>query len=147
MTADDVAYSFRRVMDPATASSGAWVFNGKVDPETGFTALNDSTFRLRLLQPFQPIMGILSMQYCSVVPKEVVAHYGKDFRKNPIGTGPFKFFYWDEGQALVLHKTPLPRIRRTRQPPPLPGRGPDIVCGQQGHGVPAVPSGTIKLHQ
>ncbi|WP_333863589.1 ABC transporter substrate-binding protein, partial [Chitinophaga sp.] len=99
-------YSFRRIMDPATASSGAWVFNGKVDPATGFMALDDSTFRLRLLQPFQPIMGILSMQYCSVVPREIVEHYGKDFRKNPVGTGPFQFFYWDEGQGLVLHKNP-----------------------------------------
>ncbi len=106
MTAADVAYSFKRLMDPATASSGAWVFNGKVNPETGFTAVDDSTFRLTLLQPFQPVMGILSMQYCSVVPKEIVAHYGKDFRKHPVGTGPFQFFFWDEGQGLVLHKNP-----------------------------------------
>ncbi len=106
MTAADVAYSFKRLMDPATASSGAWVFNGKVNPETGFTAVDDSTFRLTLSQPFQPVMGILSMQYCSVVPKEIVAHYGKDFRKHPVGTGPFQFFFWDEGQGLVLHKNP-----------------------------------------
>ncbi|WP_341836023.1 ABC transporter substrate-binding protein [Chitinophaga pollutisoli] len=106
MTAEDVAYSFRRLIDPATASSGAWVFNGKVDPVAGFTAVDDSTFRLRLLQPFQPVMGILSMQYCSVVPREIVEHFGKDFRKHPIGTGPFQFFYWDEGQGLVLHKNP-----------------------------------------
>lgn len=106
MTAEDVAYSFQRIMDPATASSGAWVFNGKVDPQTGFTALNDSTFRLRLLEPFQPVMGILTMQYCSVVPKEIVMHYGKDFRKHPVGTGPFRLFFWDEGQGLVLHKNP-----------------------------------------
>lgn len=106
MTADDVAYSFKRLMDPATASSGAWVFNGKVNPETGFTAIDDSTFRLTLLQPFQPVMGILCMQYCSVVPKEIVMHYGKDFRKHPVGTGPFQLFFWDEGQGLVLHKNP-----------------------------------------
>ncbi|WP_109698068.1 ABC transporter substrate-binding protein [Chitinophaga deserti] len=106
MTADDVAYSFKRLMDPATASSGAWVFNGKVNPETGFTAIDDSTFRLTLLQPFQPVMGILCMQYCSVVPKEIVAHYGKDFRKHPVGTGPFQLYFWDEGQGLVLHKNP-----------------------------------------
>lgn len=106
MTADDVVYSFRRVMDPATASSGAWIFNEKVDPEKGFTALNDTTFQLRLLHPFHPIMGILSMQYCSIVPKEVVEKYGKDFRKHPCGTGPFQFHYWDEGQALILHKNP-----------------------------------------
>lgn len=106
MTAADVVYSLKRIMDPATASPGAWIFNGKVDPDTGFRALDDSTFRLTLLQPFHPVLGILSMQYCSIVPHEVVEKYGKDFRKYPCGTGPFTFFLWEEGQALVLHRNP-----------------------------------------
>lgn len=106
MTAADVVYSFRRVMEASTASPGAWIFNDKVDPEKGFRALNDTTFQLTLLRPFHPIMGILSMQYCSVVPHEAVERYGKDFRKHPVGTGPFLFHYWDEGQALILHKNP-----------------------------------------
>lgn len=106
MTAADVVYSFRRIMDPATASSGAWIFNGEVDPRTGFTALDDSTFRLRLTRPFHPILGILSMPYCSVVPHEVVEKYGRDFRRHPCGTGPFCFKYWDEGQALILVRNP-----------------------------------------
>lgn len=106
MTAADVVYSLRRIMLPATASPGAWIFNGKVDPDKGFIALNDSTFQLTLLQPFHPILGILSMQYCSIIPKEVVEKYGADFRKHPCGTGPFQFHYWDEGQALIFHKNP-----------------------------------------
>jgi len=106
MTAQDVVYSFRRIMDPATASPGAWIFNGRVDPEQGFKALNDTVFQLKLLQPFHPILGILSMQYCSIVPKEVVEKYGADFRRHPCGTGPFRYFDWDEGQALILHRHP-----------------------------------------
>lgn len=106
LTAHDVAYSFRRLMDPSTASPGAWVFNDRVDPDKGFRALNDSVFQLTLLQPFHPILGILSMQYCSVVPLEVVEKYGKDFRRHPCGTGPFLYHDWDEGQALILHRNP-----------------------------------------
>ncbi|RAI97900.1 peptide/nickel transport system substrate-binding protein [Chitinophaga skermanii] len=106
MTAHDIVYSFRRVMDPATASPGAWIFNDKVDPQKGFQAINDTTFQLQLLKPFNPILGILSMQYCSIVPHEVVEKYGKDFRKHPCGTGPFQFHFWEEGQALVLHRFP-----------------------------------------
>lgn len=106
MTAADVVYSFRRVMDPQTASAGAWIFNGKVDPQKGFKALNDSTFQLTLLKPFHPILGILSMPYCSVVSREAVEKYGKDFRRHPCGTGPFEMKYWDEGQALILVKNP-----------------------------------------
>lgn len=106
LVAADVVYSLRRIMDPATASPGAWIFNGKVDKDKGFLALNDSTFQLSLLQPFHPILGILSMQYCSIIPHEIVEKYGKDFRKHPCGSGPFQFSFWEEGQALVLHRNP-----------------------------------------
>ncbi|MEJ7626915.1 MAG: ABC transporter substrate-binding protein [Ferruginibacter sp.] len=104
MVASDVAYSFTRIMDKNTASPGAWIFNNKVDTIQPFLAVNDSTFQLKLLKPFQPILGILSMQYCSVVPKEAIEKYGNDVRRHPVGTGPFRFVAWEEGQALVLAK-------------------------------------------
>jgi peptide/nickel transport system substrate-binding protein len=103
MTASDVAYSLQRIRDKNTASSGAWIFNNRV-AEQGFTAVDDSTFLLHLVRPFHPILGILSMQYCSVLPREVVEKYGKDFRRHPCGTGPFRFKFWVEGQAMVLEK-------------------------------------------
>ncbi|MBX2931362.1 MAG: ABC transporter substrate-binding protein [Chitinophagaceae bacterium] len=104
MNAADVVYSLQRIIDKQTASSGAWIFNNRVDSIEPFKAIDDTTFQLKLLQPFHPILGILSMQYCSILPKEVVEKFGKDFRNNPCGTGAFKFFMWQEGQALVLHK-------------------------------------------
>ncbi len=104
MNAADVVYSFLRIIDKQTASSGGWIFNNRVDSIQPFTALDDTTFQLRLLRPFHPILGILSMQYCSIVPKEVVEKYGKDFRRHPCGTGPFKLVSWDEGEAMILHK-------------------------------------------
>ena len=104
MVAEDVVYSFGRIIDKATASSGGWIFNNRVDSLKPFTALDDSTVVVRLLRPFQPILGILTTQYCSIVPHEAVMKYGKDFRRHPCGTGPFKFESWDEGQALILHK-------------------------------------------
>ncbi len=106
MTAGDIVYSLSRIMDKQTASSGAWIFNNRVDSANGFQAVNDTTFQLKLIRPFHPILGILSMQYCSIVPREVVEKYGKDFRSHPCGTGPFQFQFWEEGQALILHKNP-----------------------------------------
>ena len=106
MTAYDVEFSFSRILDKSTASSGAWIFNDRVSASEPFTALDDSTFQLKLKIPFQPILGVMSMQYCSVVPHEAVKKYGKDFRRHPIGTGPFLFVAWEEGQALVLKKNP-----------------------------------------
>ncbi len=103
-TAGDVVYSLRRIINKQTASSGAWIFNDRVDSLHGFTAVNDSTFQLTLLKPFSPILGLLSMQYCSIIPHEVVEKYGKDFRSHPCGTGPFRFVAWEEGQAMVLER-------------------------------------------
>jgi len=86
------------------ASPGAWIFNGRIDSLKPFTAPNDSTFILTLRIPFPPILGILSMQYCSIVPQEVVEKYGKDFRRNACGTGPFVLHSWEEGQSLIMHR-------------------------------------------
>ncbi|HET6993823.1 MAG TPA: ABC transporter substrate-binding protein, partial [Chitinophagaceae bacterium] len=104
LVAADVEYSLARIMDKQTASPGAWIFNNKVDSTKPFTAIDDTTFQLKLQRPYNPILGILSMQYCSVVPKEAIEKYGNDFRRHPVGSGPFRFVAWEEGQALVLAK-------------------------------------------
>lgn len=106
LTASDVVFSLSRILDPAVASPGAWIFNGKVDTISPFVAVNDTTFQLRLLRPYNPILGILSMQYCSVVAPEAVKEYGAGFRRHPVGTGPFRMQAWEEGQALVMQRHP-----------------------------------------
>lgn len=105
-TAYDVAYTLGRIIDPKVASPGAWIFNNRVDSIEPFKAIDDTTLQVRLLQPFQPMLGILSMQYCSIVPKEAVEHYGAAFRSHPVGTGPFQLVNWVEGQALIMKKNP-----------------------------------------
>jgi ABC-type transport system substrate-binding protein len=69
-----------------------------------FKVIDDSTFQLKLVRPYNPILGIISMQYCSIVAKEAVEKYGIDFRRHPVGTGPFQFTDWEEGQALILKR-------------------------------------------
>ncbi|MEX6686688.1 ABC transporter substrate-binding protein [Danxiaibacter flavus] len=105
MTATDIAYSLQRIRDAKTASSGAWIFNNRV-AEDGFVAVDDSTFKVKLIRPFQPILGILSMQYCSIIAREAVEKYGPDYRRHPCGTGPFQLSLWEEGQAMILQKNP-----------------------------------------
>ncbi|MEP7377666.1 MAG: ABC transporter substrate-binding protein [Chitinophagaceae bacterium] len=104
LTAKDIEYSLLRIIDKQIASPGAWIFNGKVDTLQPFKAIDDTTFQLKLLRPYTPILGILSMQYCSIVAREAVEKYGNDFRRHPVGTGPFRFVAWEEGQALILAK-------------------------------------------
>lgn len=106
VTAYDFEYSFSRIVDEKIASPGAWIFN-YIKNENGkyaFKALNDTTFTLTLKQTFPPFLGLLSMQYCSVIPHEAVEMYGKDFRNHPVGTGPFYLKLWKEGVKLVMLK-------------------------------------------
>ena len=102
VTASDFLYSFNRILDPNVASPGLWIFSNVA--ENGFSAPNDTTFVVKLREPFAPMLSLLSMPYCSVVPREVVEHYGTDFRNHPVGTGPFQFQYWKEGVKLVMRR-------------------------------------------
>ncbi|MGV6846085.1 MAG: ABC transporter substrate-binding protein [Lutibacter sp.] len=103
VNAYDFEYSFNRIINPKTASPGQWVFKNVAH----LKAVNDSVFVIDLKKRFPPFLGLLSMKYCSVVPKEVVDFYGADFRSHPIGTGPFKFKLWVENTKLVFRKNEL----------------------------------------
>ena len=102
VVAEDFTYSFDRLLDEKVASPGSWVLQNVAS----YKAENDSTFTIQLKKPFPAFLGLLSMRYCSVVPKEAVEHYGNTFRSNPVGTGPFQFKLWEENIKLVFRKNP-----------------------------------------
>ncbi len=102
VTAHDFEYSFNRLVNKNVASPGSWTLNKVSD----FKAINDTVFKIKLKQPFPAFLGLLTMKYCSVVPKEIVDYYGSDFRSHPIGTGPFLFKRWEENIKLVFIKNP-----------------------------------------
>ncbi len=101
VVAADVVYSFERVLSPDLASPGSWVF-GAVAADTPFRAIGDTVVEITLSKPFPPFLGILGMKYCSILPREAVEFYQDDFRKNPVGTGPFRFHFWIENTRLVM---------------------------------------------
>jgi len=104
VTASDFVFSFNRLVAPETASPGSWIF-GLVSREVeipGFSAINDTILDIRLREAFPPFLGLLTMQYCSVVPHEALEKHGRNFRKHPVGTGPFRFKLWKEGVKLVM---------------------------------------------
>ena len=110
VTAQDFVYSFNRIVDPNVASPGSWIFQKvKRDKEdkAQFIALNDSTLQIVLSEIQPPFLGVLAMEYCSVVPREAVEKFGKDFARHPVGTGPFQMKMWEEGVKLVLRRNPF----------------------------------------
>ena len=98
VVASDFEYSFNRLLDESIAAPGSWVLSNV----ESFYAVNDSVFYIKLSKPFPAFLSLLSMQYCSVVPKEIVE--AGAFHRHPIGTGPFKFQFWKDGIKLVFRR-------------------------------------------
>ncbi|HNW88414.1 MAG TPA: ABC transporter substrate-binding protein [Bacteroidales bacterium] len=107
VVAADFVYSFGRILDDKIASPGVWIFDDVARDGSGqgcFAAPDDTTFIITLKKAFPPFLSLLEMIYCSVIPKEAVEFYGKDFRSHPVGTGPFMLKMWKENQRLILVK-------------------------------------------
>jgi peptide/nickel transport system substrate-binding protein len=107
VTAGDVAFSFARIANPATASPSAWIFSGKIDADfnKAFQTMGDSVFVLRLLSPDPTILSLLGTVYCSILPEAMVKK-SRDFGHHPVGSGPFYLKYWEEDVKLVMRKNP-----------------------------------------
>lgn len=110
--AEDVLYSFTRILDPLTRSPRGWMFQevkGAQDFQTqkaatveGFRAVDDYTFVITLQRPFTPFLSVLAMPNAAIVPKEEITKYGRDFTYHPTGTGAFKFGDWVHGDHMTL---------------------------------------------
>ena len=102
--AEDVLFSFNRILDPNTASPGKYIFNNVKGSKDGMLALNDSTIQISLKEPQPSFLYQLCLPYGFIVPSEVVNHYGDDFSQHIIGTGPFMLKSWKKDVKLVLTK-------------------------------------------
>jgi peptide/nickel transport system substrate-binding protein len=95
VTADDVAYSLRRVIDPKLGLQGGPGL-ASIDPK-GISVMDGRTVRVKLKQPDSTIPDQLAQYSNGVVPDG----YARDNDLRYVGTGPFKVKSFTPGQSSV----------------------------------------------
>lgn len=93
LTAADVAYTFNQA-----AESGGLTDVTQLEKAT---AVDDKTVKLKLKKPQSTFVNRLIT--LGIVPEHA---HGKDYARNPIGSGPYKMVQWDEGQQLIVEANP-----------------------------------------
>ncbi|WDP90435.1 MAG: ABC transporter substrate-binding protein [Desulfobacter sp.] len=113
MTADDIIYSYNRIMAPATASSAASyvgvikgakaVQDGKAQTISGLKKIDDFTLQITLDHVADLGYQLYKIE-AAIVPKEEIQAKGDAFGTAPVGCGPFRFVKWIKGSEIVLEK-------------------------------------------
>lgn len=101
VNADDVSYTFHRVLDPSARDRRGKIFSviqGANDYQTGVASsiaglrvLASTTVEFRLERPFAPFLSLLALSNAFLVPREDVEALGPAFASAPVGTGPFRW--------------------------------------------------------
>ena len=104
-TAQDVVYSFYRLMDPKVDAAPWRTYYTDCD---SVTALDDYTVRFHWKKPYFKALELSGRLY--IVPKHILDN-GADFNSHPFGrhpvfTGPYRFLAWKTGQEIVLERNP-----------------------------------------
>ncbi|MDB5620732.1 ABC transporter substrate-binding protein [Tardiphaga sp.] len=103
MTADDVVYSLKRLIDPASRSSSAFRAGSVKD----ITAPDAQTVVYELNEPYSDLVFQLALSFTSIVDKNTVEKLGQNFGVQGFnGTGPYCWTSWTPRQELVLKKNP-----------------------------------------
>jgi ABC-type transport system substrate-binding protein len=123
VTASDVEYSFRRLIDPATVSPRWWLLKPLIGAASfhaggpwnveAARAVDDSTLVLRLGHPVPHFLDLLAMPAAGVVCREVVEGLGSGYGRSPCGSGAWKLSFWTEGDEILLAPNPEYRGART----------------------------------
>ncbi len=111
LTAQDVVYSLRRILDPAVASPRRSEF-AELD---AVVATDPRTVRITTKRPYALLPARLS-QFSMIVPDQLRGRSAAEFFRDPIGLGPFRLVELDERQATLVafpgHHAGAPRVSR-----------------------------------
>jgi oligopeptide transport system substrate-binding protein len=125
LTAHDFVFSFRRLVDPATASKyatnghiftgGAAISRGEAAPESlGVRAIDDLTLEVELENPLPYVLSFLSFYSFMPIPRHLLADLRRrgideDLWTRPehvVSNGPYRMTEWRFRQRMVFEKNP-----------------------------------------
>lgn len=95
MTAEDVKFSLDRAIKSAAVSY-------IVDFIDTVNAVDEYTVEITLDAPYAPALRNLSVPFAAIVPKKTVEQDEEGFKLHPIGSGPYKFVDWKQGDSARL---------------------------------------------
>jgi peptide/nickel transport system substrate-binding protein len=115
VVAEDYAYAWDRVLDPANESwAASYIYTIQGAKEryedgattvTGVKALNPQTIQITLVQPDVTFLYALTQPFMAPVPKEEVEKFGKDFQAHVVGNGPYKLTTYDpRGRTMLFDR-------------------------------------------
>jgi len=114
VTAEDFKYSWERACDPATGSETARTYlndivgamemlAGNAQEMSGVQAVDDDTLRVTIDRPRAYFLSKLAQPVAFVVDRENVST-GREWWREPNGTGPFRLSGWEAGRLLLLER-------------------------------------------
>ncbi len=99
LTAHDVEFTYRSIMDPKHMSSMAERYKliDRIETE------GDYIFRVILKHPFAPLIHWLNR---AIAPRHLLENvdlYDIPFNRRPVGSGPFRLTEWTEDDTIILN--------------------------------------------
>lgn len=94
LSAEDVKFTFDRILDEATGSPRVQQFA----PVEEIEATDEQTVTFRLTAPYGPFLATLASGFSSIVPSDDTI----DFQTEMVGTGPFMLESWDQDTETVM---------------------------------------------
>jgi peptide/nickel transport system substrate-binding protein len=102
-TAADIKWNLERVKDKQQAPIHAW----KVELLESIEMPDSHTVKLSFAKPY-PFLRVAftgsTGRAGTVLSPRAVKEKGKAYGRNPVGTGPFKFVEWKEGDYILLER-------------------------------------------
>jgi peptide/nickel transport system substrate-binding protein/oligopeptide transport system substrate-binding protein len=114
VTAEDAAWSLKRILDPKTRSQRAWILDpvrgaadyaaGRAGDVEGIEVLDALSLRLTLERAHAPFLGQLAMENTAILPREAYEDDSPNpaYLRRPVGCGPFRLSEWVQSNYLTL---------------------------------------------